>query len=92
MSKYPLLMFKLITFSAILISGQRVLANEGIKTVEQKGEGKDWIEELKEEIREIDQERNVKGEIKIEKEKKKRFQGKRFLKKLELVYQKKVSI
>ena len=33
MSKYILLLLKFIIFSAILISGQIVSANEGIKTV-----------------------------------------------------------
>ena len=50
MGKYTLLILKIINLSAILISGQRVLANEEIKVVEQKGEGKDWIEKLKDEI------------------------------------------
>tara|TARA_A100001388_G_scaffold174199_1_gene130261 strand:+ start:589 stop:1497 length:909 start_codon:yes stop_codon:yes gene_type:complete len=63
MGKYILLLFKLITFSAILISGQRVLANESIKTVVQKGEGKDWIEEIKEEIKAIEQENEAKDWI-----------------------------
>ena len=53
MSKYTKLLFELITFTAILITGQRVLANEEIKAVEQKD--KDWIEELKEEIKAIEQ-------------------------------------
>ena len=63
MSIYTLILFKSLTFSAILISGQRVLANEDIKTVEQKGEGKDWIEEIKEEIKAIEQENEAKDWI-----------------------------
>ena len=53
MSKHIKLLFELITFAAILITGQRVLANEEIKAVEQKD--KDWIEKLKEEIKAIEQ-------------------------------------
>ena len=55
MSKYTRLLFELITFTAILSSGQRVLANEKIKAIEQNGEGKEWIEKLKEEIKAIEQ-------------------------------------
>jgi len=63
MGKYTLLILKIINLSAILISGQRVLANEEIKVVEQKGEGKDWIEELKEELKVFEQENEGKDWI-----------------------------
>ncbi len=63
MSKYTRLILKIINFSAILFSGQMVLANEAIKVVEQKGEGKDWIEELREEIKAIEQENRGKDWI-----------------------------
>ena len=56
MRKDKLLLFEFFTIAAVLISGQRVLANEDIKTVEKKSEDKDWIEELKEEIKAIEQE------------------------------------
>ena len=55
MSKDKSLLFEVISIAAILISGQRVLANEDIKAVEQKSEGKDWIDKLKEEIKAIEQ-------------------------------------
>ena len=77
MGKYTLLILKIINLSAILISGQRVLANEEIKVFEQENEGKDWIEELKEEIREVDQERNLKDEIKAEDLRKNKGSGKK---------------
>jgi len=54
MQKDKLLLFGVFTIAAILITGQRVSANEDIKTVEQNGEGKNWIEELKEEIKAIE--------------------------------------
>ena len=79
MSRYTCFIFKLITFAAILSSCNTVLANEKIKTIEQKNEGKDWIEELIEEIREVDQEINVKDEIKTEKENKKQVLRKKFV-------------
>ena len=63
MGKYILLILKIINLSAILISGQSVLANEEIKVVEQKGEGKDWIEELKEELKVFEQENEGKDWI-----------------------------
>ena len=47
MREDKLLLFEFFTIAAILISGQRVLANEGIKTVEQNGESKNWIEEIR---------------------------------------------
>jgi len=53
MSKYTRLIFELITFTVIFITGQKVLANEEIKAVEKKD--KDWIEELKEEIKDVEQ-------------------------------------
>ena len=63
MQKDKLLLFGVFTIAAILISGQRVLANEDIKTVEQNGEGKDWIEKLKDEIKAIEQENEGKDWI-----------------------------
>ena len=51
------------TITAILYSGERVLANEDIKKVEQNGEGKDWIEKLKDEIKAIEQENEGKDWI-----------------------------
>ena len=77
MSKYSKLLFDLIAFAAILNSGQRVLANEKIKAIEQKNEGKDWIEELKEEIRAVDQENYIKDEIKAEELSKNKGSGKK---------------
>ena len=79
MSRYTCFIFKIITFAAILSSCNTVLANEKIKTIEQKNGGKDWIEELIEEIREVDQEINVKDEIKTEKENKKQVLRKKFV-------------
>ena len=67
MSKYAYLLFELTFIAAIIISGQNTLANEEIK-VEQKGESKDWIEELKEEIKAI--EHNYEGKAWIEELKK----------------------
>ena len=64
---------------AILITGSRGLAKDNIKVVEQKNVFKDWIEELKEEIIEVDQEINTKDEIKTEKEKKKQVSRKKFV-------------
>ena len=63
MGKYTLLILKIINLSAILISGQGVLANEELKVFEQKGEGKDWIEELKEELKVFEQENEGKDWI-----------------------------
>ena len=77
--KYTISLFKFIFFLAILITGSRVLAKENIKVVKQKNEFKDWIEELKEEIIEVDQEINIKDEIKTEKEKKKQVSRKKFV-------------
>ena len=77
--KYTISLFKLIFFLAILITGSRVLAKENIKVVKQKNEFKDWIEELNEEIIEVDQEINIKDEIKTEKEKKKQVSRKKFV-------------
>ena len=54
MRKDKLLLIYFLTITSILISGNGVLANEDIKTVEQNGEGKNWIEELKEEIKAIE--------------------------------------
>ena len=68
MSIYTSLLFKTIFITAFLFLGQKVLADKEIKAIEQENEGKDWIEELKEEIRELDQERNVKDVINTEKE------------------------
>ena len=56
MSRYTTLLFELITFAAILITGQRVLAKEEIRAFEKESEGKDWIEEIKEEIRAFEEE------------------------------------
>ncbi len=63
MQKDKLLLFGVFTIAAILISGQRVLANEDIKTVEQNVAGKDWIEKLKDEIKAIEQENEGKDWI-----------------------------
>ena len=63
MRKDKLLLFAFLTIAAILISEQSVLANEDIKTVEKKGEGKDWIEKLKEEVKAIEQENEGKDWI-----------------------------
>ena len=77
MSRYTTLLFELITFAAILITGQRVLANEEIKAVGQNGDSKDWIEEIKEEIRALDQENYIKDEIKAEELSKNKGSGKK---------------
>ena len=66
MKKHRLLLFAFFTIAAILITDKRVLANENIKNLEKKSEGKDWIEEIKEEIRALDQGSDVKDEIKAE--------------------------
>ena len=79
MGKYTKLLFELITFTVILISGQEVLANEEIKDVEQKSEGKDWIEELKEEIRAVDQGIDLKDEIKVETQRKNKVSDKKIV-------------
>ena len=63
MRKDKLLLFCFFTITAILFSGERVLANEDIKKVEQNGEGKDWIEKLKDEIKAIEQENEGKDWI-----------------------------
>ena len=63
MSKEKLLLFCFFSITAILFSGESVLANEDIKKVEQNGQGKDWIEELKEEIKTIEQENEGKDWI-----------------------------
>ena len=63
MSKDKSLLYEFFTIAVILISGQRVLANEDIKIVEQNGEGKDWIEKLNEEIKAIEQENEGKDWI-----------------------------
>ena len=63
MRKDKLLLFEFLTITAILFSGQRLLANEDIKKVEQKGEVKDWIEKLKDEIKAIEQENEGKDWI-----------------------------
>ena len=63
MRKDKLLLFCFFTITAILYSGERVLANEDIKKVEQNGEGKDWIEKLKDEIKAIEQENEGKDWI-----------------------------
>ena len=77
MRKDKLLLIYFLTITSILISGNGVLANEDIKTVEQNVAGKDWIEELKEEIREIDQENYIKDEIKAEDRRKNKGSGKK---------------
>ena len=63
MRKDKLLLFCFFTITAILYSGERVLANEDIKKVEKNGEGKDWIEKLKDEIKAIEQENEGKDWI-----------------------------
>ena len=63
MKKDKLLLFCFFTITAILYSGRKVLANEDIKKVEQNGEGKDWIEKLKDEIKAIEQENEGKDWI-----------------------------
>ncbi len=63
MRKDNLLLFEFFTIAAILFSGHGVLANEDIKTVELRSEGKEWIEKLKEEIKAIEQENEGKDWI-----------------------------
>ncbi len=63
MRKDKLLLFYFLTITSILISGNGVLANEDIKTVEQNVAGKDWIEKLKDEIKAIEQENEGKDWI-----------------------------
>ena len=63
MRKNKSLLFEFFTMTTILISGQRVLANEDLKTVEQKDQGKDWIEEIKEKIKAIEHENEGKDWI-----------------------------
>ena len=63
MKEYKSLLFEFLTIAAIHFSGQGVLANEDIKKVDLKGEGKDWIEKLKEEIQAIEQENEGKDWI-----------------------------
>ena len=58
-----LLLIYFLTIKSILISGNGVLANEDIKTVEQNVAGKDWIEKLKDEIKAIEQENEGKDWI-----------------------------
>ena len=55
MSKYAFLICKLIAFSALFFTAQRVVGMEKIASVDLKeNEVQDWITTLKEEIREID--------------------------------------
>lgn len=75
MKKYISLLFELFTFAAILITDQRVLANENIKTVEKKSESKDWIEEIKKEIKSLDKGNDFKDEIKAEEASKNKVSG-----------------
>ena len=63
MKKDKLLLIYFLTITSILISGNGVLANEDIKTVEQNVAGKDWIEKLKDEIKAIEQENEGKDWI-----------------------------
>ena len=63
MRKDKLLLIYFLTITSILISGNGVLANEDIKTVEQNVAGKDWIEKLKDEIKAIEQENEGKDWI-----------------------------
>ena len=63
MRKDKLLLIYFLTITSILISGNGVLANEDIKTVEQNVAGKDWIEKLKDEIKAIEQENQGKDWI-----------------------------
>ncbi len=63
MRKDKLLLVYFLTVTSILISGNGVLANEDIKTVEQNVAGKDWIEKLKDEIKAIEQENEGKDWI-----------------------------
>ena len=60
MSKYTSLLIKTIFLTAFLLLGNKVLAEKEIK---QENEGKDWIEELKEEIKAIEQENEGKDWI-----------------------------
>ncbi len=75
MKKYRLLLFEFFTIAAILITDQRVLANENIKTLEKKSESKDWIEEIKEEIRALDKGNEFEDEIKAEEASKNKGSG-----------------
>ena len=63
MRKDKLLIIYFLTITSILISGNGVLANEDIKTVEQNVAVKDWIEKLKDEIKAIEQENEGKDWI-----------------------------
>ena len=63
MRKDKLLLIYFLTITSILISGNGVLANEDVKTVEQNVAGKDWIEKLKDEIKAIEQENEGKDWI-----------------------------
>ena len=80
MSKYMFLLFKTLMISILFFNFQKVFGNE--KNINQKlknSKGEDWIEELKEEIKEVDLEINVKDEILTEKEKKKKVSKKKFI-------------
>ena len=78
MGKYTNLLFKTLMIPILFFNFQRVFGDE--KNINEKLENnkaKDWIEELKEEIRELDQERNLKDEKKAEDLRKNKGSGKK---------------
>ena len=79
MKKYKLLLFAWFSIAKVLISGQEILANEEIREVEKESKSKDWIEELKDEIKAIEKENIVEKKIIKEGSKKKKVSRKKIV-------------